>query len=123
MNVAMQGRVTAQDVVRVEAVRDDLEVLRERVDALRECLIDLGSMRMSGALKAVEQGARRFAKHDESAAGELRREIALARALLQNERWSGWWRDVERKLADVEAEFAEFRVRRQLGLALECCSE
>jgi hypothetical protein len=73
--------------------------------------------------KIMESGARRFAKHDESSAGELRREIALARAHLQQERWDGWWAAVERKLADLEAAVAEMRVSQQLGLALDCSSE
>lgn len=123
MNVAMHGRVTSQDVVRVERIKDDVSSVQEKVDALRDCLMELIHTRLPSAQKVMESGARRFAKHDESSVGELRREIALARAHLQQEHWSAWWEQAERKLADVEAAFAELRVRQQLGLALDCCSE
>ena len=123
MNVAMHGRVTAQDVVRVEKLQEDLRELADTVDALECSLRDLAGCQLDKAHKCVQSGARRFAKHDGSEVGELQREIALARARLQAERWRGWWADVERKLADVEAAFAEFRVSQELGLALDCSSE
>lgn len=123
MNVAMHGRVTAQDVVRVEKLQEDLRELADKVNALECSLRDLASCQLDKAHKCVQSGARRFAKHDASEVGELQREIALARAKLQAEKWRGWWSGIERQLADVEAAFAEFRVRQQLGLALDCCSE
>lgn len=123
MNVAMHGRITAHDVVRVEKLQGDLRALADTVEILESELRELANCKLDAAHKCVQSGARRFAKHDASEVGELQREIALARAKLQAEKWRGWWSDVERKLADVEAAFAEFRVSQQLGLALDCSSE
>jgi hypothetical protein len=123
MNVALHGRVTAQDVVRVEKVQEDVRELARKVDALQDRLNDLASSALDQARKCVATGAKKFAEDNDTPAAELEREIALARARLQCERWRGWWGEVERELADVEAAFAEFRVSQQLGLALDCCSE
>lgn len=123
MNVAMHGRVTAQDVVRVEKLQEELRELADKVDALETAMRDLASDQLDKARRSIVSGAKKFADAGDSAADELEREIALARAQLQCERWKGWWSGIERKLVDVEAAFAEFRVSRELGLALDCCSE
>jgi len=123
MNVAMHGRITAQDVVRVERLKDELIELADKVDALETVIRNVAISDMEKARKVVTNGAKLHAEPSESAAEELEREIALARAQLQALRWKDWWSGIERQLADVEAAFAEFRVRQQLGLALDCCSE
>lgn len=123
MNVATGPSITAHDVVRIEKLQEELAKLQDKVSELAGAIQEVRNSELEKSRRCVNTGAKHFANSDDSEVHELEKQIALLRARMQCELWRGWWADIERKLADVEAAFAEFRAARELSPLLDSCVE
>lgn len=123
MNVGVSGTITAQDVVRIEKLEEELDELQSKAHDLWVLANSTYVGGMDKMKKVITAGAKAFTLAGDSRKLELHRDMALLRAEMQREKWKAMLSDLEAATQKVVDCLAEIRVRDTMSGLLDACPD